>query len=118
MARRKLFRPQVRPAQIRTIIRRVDIHIRLHLARDEIRKRHYSRGGLVPEREFDEVLFHQLRIRVVIGGDAIKHALRQILLIRYVSCDGYGREWRCDGNVSGFRIDEEINVGANVFGQG
>ena len=118
MTRRKLLRPQVRPPQIRTIKRRIDIHIRLHLARDQIRPRHNSRGCLVPERKPDIVTFHQLRIRIVAQCDAIEHFLCQILLVRHISRDGDGRERRRDGDVRGFGVDEEVDVGAEVFGEG
>ena len=50
--------------------------------------------------------------------DTIEHALRQVLLIRHVSSDGDGWERRRDGDVGGFGIDEEVDVGADVFGLG
>ena len=116
MTRRKLFRPQMRPRQIRRIKRRVHVHIRLHLLRHQIRKRHDSRSGLIPQRQRDVVIQHQLRIRIITSCDAIQHALRQILLVRYVACDGDGWEGCRDGNVGGFGVDEEVDVGANVLG--
>ncbi len=108
----------MRPPQIRTIKRRINIHIRLHLARDQIGEGHNGRGGLVPQRKPDIVTFHQLRIRIVAQCDAIEHFLCQILLIRHVSRDGDGRERRRDGDVRGFGVDEEVDVGAEVFGEG
>ena len=117
MPRCKLPRPQMRPAQVRPIKRRVNIRVRLHLTRDQIRKRHNSRSRLVPQRQRDVVTLHQPRISIVATGrDTIEHALRQVLLIRHVPGDGDGLERRRDGNVGGFGIDEEIDVGANVLG--
>lgn len=50
--------------------------------------------------------------------DTIEHALRQVLLIHHVSGNGDRWERRCDGNVSGFGIDEKVDIGADVFGLG
>ena len=38
--------------------------------------------------------------------------------IRHVSGDGDGGEWGRDGNVGGFRVDEEVDVGADVLSEG
>ena len=40
------------------------------------------------------------------------------MLIRHIAGDGDGWEGRRDGDVGGFGIDEEIDVGADVFGLG
>ena len=118
MTRRKLLRPQMRPRQIRRIKRRINIHIRLHLMRHQIRERHDRRGRLIPQRETDIIVRHQLRIRIIASRDANQYALREILLIRYVASNGDGGEGSRDGDVGGFGIDEEVDVRANVFGEG
>lgn len=109
----------MRSAQVRTVKRGVDVHVRLHLTGNQIRDRHDRRGGLVPERQRDIVSFHQLGVRVfIVRGDAVERALGQILLVRDVAGDGDGWEWRRDGNVGGFGVDEEVDVGADVLGLG
>ena len=118
MTRRKLLRPQMCPRQIRRIKRRVNIHIRLHLTGHQLRKRHDRRSRLVPQWQTDLIILHQPRIRIITSRDAIQHALREILLVRYVASDGDGGEGSRDGNVGGFGIDEEVDVGANVLGEG
>ena len=40
------------------------------------------------------------------------------MLIGYVAGDGDGGEGSRDGDVGGFGIDEEVDVGANVLGEG
>lgn len=94
---------------------RVNIHVRLHLACDQIRGRHDSRSGFIPLWDSDVVTFHQLRMHTFVGCDAIEHTLRKVSLIRYVLGDGDGWERRHDGNVGGFGVDKEDDVGANVF---
>ena len=116
MTRRELPPPQMRPPQIRTVERRINIHKRLHLARDQLRKRHDRRRRLVPQRKRDIVVLHQLRVRVVMRCDAIEHALGQILHIRDVARDGDGGEGGRDGDVGRFGVDEEVDVGADVLG--
>ena len=75
MTRRKFLRPQMRSAQVRTVKGGIHVHIRLHLTNNEIRERHDSGGGLVPERQCNIISLHQLRIRIIMKGDAVEHAL-------------------------------------------
>lgn len=50
--------------------------------------------------------------------DEIEHALGQILHIRDVARDGDGGEGGRDGDVGGFGVDEEVDVGADVLVSG
>ena len=52
------------------------------------------------------------------GCDTIEHALGQVLLIRHFSGNGDGGEGRRDGDVGGFGVNEEVDVGTYVLGLG